>query len=176
MGLNAMGHDPQLEADRLKLKRLGARRKLLAPPADDFHRRLCPYGLPRGLLRAVKIGALGTDVLPLLRAVRGLHQHTEAGDNAETACRERTNCHARQVALSETTADLLARAERSDPSENRSQSLSSRCRRDSLTGRKRTQEHTNRQRVMHAASAHGNGGVCRWTLEHIWSLVCSTAS
>jgi hypothetical protein len=34
-----MGHDPQLEADVRELKRLGARRKLLALPATTFIER-----------------------------------------------------------------------------------------------------------------------------------------
>ena len=58
MGLNAMRHDPQLEADLHELKRLGARRKRLASPATTFIERApkdC-YGTCRD---PVKIGVFG---------------------------------------------------------------------------------------------------------------------
>src|SRR4029077_10103386 len=115
MGLNVMGHDPQLEADLRELKRLGARRKLLALRATTFIER-APKECYGDCRDPVKIGVFGLtccyffaqyeDYTNTLRLEILQRQLVDAG-------RDRRG-RAGQADLGETAMHLLARAERSD--------------------------------------------------------------
>ena len=110
-----MGCDPQLEADRRELKRLGARRKLLALPATTFIER-APKDCYGDCRDPVKIGAFGLtcchffaqykDYTNTLRLEILQRQLVDAG-------RDRRG-QAGQAAPGETATHLFARAERLD--------------------------------------------------------------
>jgi len=115
MGRNAMGHDPQLEADVRELKRLAARRKLLALPATTFIER-APKECYGNCRDPVKIGVFGLtccyffaqfeDYTNTLRLEILQRQLVDAD-------RDRRG-RAGQAVLGETATHPLARAERSD--------------------------------------------------------------
>ncbi len=164
MGLNAMGHDPQLEADLRELKRLGARRKLLAPPATTFIER-APTECHGDCREPVKIGVLGRTCCDFFAQYEDYTNTLRLEIMQRQLVDARRNCHARQVVLGETTADLLARAERSArpkplPSLDRDVEeipLSD------ANGRRNT-------RIVSELCmrlARTVMGVCRWTCEHI---------
>jgi hypothetical protein len=110
-----MGCDPQLAADLRELKRLGARRKLLAPPATTFIER-APMDCHGDCNDPVKIGVLGrtcchffaqyedyTNTLRLEILQRQLV-------DARRECPERAG----HAALGETAMRLFTRADRLD--------------------------------------------------------------
>ena len=115
MGLNAMGHDPQLEADVRELKRLGARRKLLALPATTFIER-APKECYGNCRDPVKIGVFGLtcrysfaqyeDYTNTLRLEILQRQLVDAGTDRRG--------RAGQAVLGETATHLLARGKWSD--------------------------------------------------------------
>jgi len=110
-----MGHDPQLEADVRELKRLAARRKLLALPATTFIER-APKECYGNCRDPVKIGVFGLtccyffaqfeDYTNTLRLEILQRQLVDAD-------RDRRG-RAGQAVLGETATHPLARAERSD--------------------------------------------------------------